>query len=576
MSRKISFKTNFHGMSQLFLPSLDDLVPKDAPVRLVSNIVDNLDLTSLMATYDSMGASNYDARVMLKVVFYSYMCNIYSCRKIEKQMRENVLYMWLSGMMSPVPSFNTINRFRSKHLKSCITDLFVQVVLMLVDMGQLDLKEVHLDGSKFESAANRYRFVWSNSVKHNKEKLQQKISKILEQIDEGIAQDNQSEDEERRGWDSKDLQSRLNELNCQNKKKAEELGQKKTSGEKVSRQERNALRKEEKCARQLEECAGKLREYEHKEEMLGGRNSCTTTDPDATMMRMKKEDCLQNGLTLPAYNPQIGTQNQFIVGYLMAQTSGDMNTLPAFVRWLKSAYDRVPEALVADGGYGSEENYTVLEQECILPYVKYSGFDKEQKREVKNSISWVGNLYYNAKEDYYVCPMGQHMTLCKIGRRPTSNGFMQEFHQYKAVRCQGCPLRCLCHDSKTDRVITVNHNLNRLREIARTLLTSEEGIRKRKRRCHEPEAVFGQIKGNKQYNRFRHYGLEKVSMDFGIFAVAFNIGKLYNRLLAMSQNGLGAFLRAIFSCLSLLFGSGMRPDMLFCSDLRDEEWKRLA
>jgi transposase len=559
MSHKISFKTNFHGMNQLFLPNLDDLVPKDAPVRLVSNIVDNLDLTSLMVTYNSFGASNYDARMMLKVVFYSYMCNIYSCRKIEKQMRENVLYMWLIGMMSPVPSFNTINRFRSNHLKSCITDLFVQVVLMLVDMGQLDLKEVYLDGSKFESVANRYRFVWANSVRHNKEKLQQKISKILEQIDEGIAQDNKSEEAERQPWDSKDLQSRLNELNRQNKKKAEELQEKKTSGEKVSREKRNALRKEEKCARQLEKCAGKLREYEQKEEMLEGRNSCTTTDTDATMMRMKKEDSLQNGLTLPAYNPQIGTQNQFMVGYLITQTAGDMNTLPAFINWLKRAYDSTPESLVADGGYGSEENYTLLEKEGILPYVKYSGFDKEQKGEVKNSISWIGNLHYNAKEDYYVCPMGQHMTLCKIERRPTSNGFMQELHQYKAVRCQGCPLRCLCHDSKTDRVITINHKLNRLRNIARTLLTSEEGIKKRKQRCHEPEAVFGQMKGNKQYKRFRHYGLDKVSMDFGIFAVAFNIEKLYNHLLAMSQNGLETFLRTIFSCFSLLFGMGMRP-----------------
>ena len=86
------------------------------------------------------------------------------------------------------------------------------------------------------------------------------------------------------------------------------------------------------------------------------------------------------------------------------------------------------------------------------------------------------------------------------------------------------------------RIAEVNHKLNEYRKNARKLLTSEEGILHRKRRSIEPESVFGQTKANKQYNRFRHSGLDKVKMDFGIFAVAFNIGKLYNKTQNVSKN----------------------------------------
>jgi transposase len=573
---KISFKENFHGMEQLFLPRLDDLVPEDSPVRLVSRIVDNLDLSPLLATYHKMGASNYDARVLLKIVFYAYMCNIYSCRQIEKQMRENVLYMWLSGMMSPVPSFNTINRFRSKHLKESINKLFSQVVLMLADMGQISLKEVYVDGTKMESVSNRYRFVWSGTVKHNKEKLQEKIGKILEQIDEGIAQDNREETSLVKPWDSNDLKEKVQAINRENREREDSLKKKKEAGEKVTLSERNALRKSRKQARELGECSDKLAEYEQKERALGGRNSCSTTDPDATFMRMKKEDCLQNGLTLPAYNPQIGTENQYITGYLISQNPGDTTSLPALLDGMESAYGHTPEAVTADGGYGSEQNYTYLEEKGIEAYVKYPGFDKEQQGKTKRDISWVGNLYYNEKEDYYVCPMGQHMTPVRTQERLTDNGFKQHYDFYQARRCTGCPLRCVCHKSKGNRVISVNHNLNRLRDKAHELLHSDIGIEKRKRRNHEPEAVFGQMKGNKHYRRFRHYGLDKVSMDFAIFAVAFNMGKLYNYLTTLSQSGAETLLRAFFSALQVLANLSLRLNISIRNISFHEKYQMVA
>ena len=108
-----------------------------------------------------------------------------------------------------------------------------------------------------------------------------------------------------------------------------------------------------------------------------------------------------------------------------------------------------------------------------------------------------------------------------------------------AKNCNGCPLRGLCHSAQGPRRIEVNHNLNRLRNQARKLLTSEEGLMHRSRRPIEPEAVFGQTKSNKGYDRFRHFDEEKpekVLSDFAIFAVAFNMQKLYNKMKNKEKN----------------------------------------
>jgi hypothetical protein len=101
--------------------------------------------------------------------------------------------MWLVGGLEP--DHNTVNRFRSEHLKDAVNDIFTQVVVMLAEMGRLSLDVAYIDGIKLDSRANRYTFVWRRSVEKNKAKLETKIRKVLEYIDEGIMQDNQSDGE---------------------------------------------------------------------------------------------------------------------------------------------------------------------------------------------------------------------------------------------------------------------------------------------------------------------------------------------------------------------------------------------
>lgn len=130
------------------------------------------------------------------------------------------------------------------------------------------------------------------------------------------------------------------------------------------------------------------------------------------------------------------------------------------------------------------------------------------------------------------------MTKIGVSHKKTASGYVSESVKYQASNCKDCPLRCLCYKSKQDkRTIEVNHRLNTYKKKACELLTSEEGIRHRGQRCIEPEAVFGQEKWNMGYRRFRHFGKDKITMDFAFFVIAFNIKKLYAKIAKSTKNG---------------------------------------
>ena len=508
---KAIFKSYSQGQVSLFPASLDEKIPQHSSVRTINQIVDNLDITKVFDTYKGGGTSAYHPRMMLKVVLYSYLNNIYSCRKIEQALVDRVSFMWLSG--NQTPDHNTINRFRSSHLKDTIHQIFTQVVVMLVEMGYLSLDVIYVDGTKLESRANRYTFVWRKSVEKNKAKLEANIRKVLELIEEGIAQDNQPEDEPPTPIDSEELKRRIAQINQQGRSK-----------------------EEQKVIKTLEnKHLPKLQEYEKHLETLGSRNSYSKTDPSATFMRMK-EDHMMNGQLKPAYNVQIGTENQFFTHYDFYPNPTDTLTYIPFMDGFNERFGFLPKKAVADAGYGSEENYEFMEINDIEPFVKFNYFHKEQKKSFKKDGFLAQNLHYNAREDYFVCPMGQHMEKIGTTTRKSDNGYISKTSIYEAKNCHDCPLRCMCHNAKTNRRIEVNHNLNRHKQKARELLTSPEGLLHRSRRPIEPEAVFGQTKSNKHYNRFRHFEKDKVMMDFAIFAIAFNIEKMYRKARTNDKN----------------------------------------
>ena len=260
---KVQFKTYTPNEIVLFPSNLGERIPKDHPVRLLSRIVDGLDLTELIRTYKSGGTTPFHPRMLLKVVFYAYMNNIYSCRKIEDAMNWNIQYMWLSGNQHP--SFSTINRFRSEHMKDCVNSLFIQVVKIMVALGQVSLGVQYIDGTKIESVANKYTFVWKKATLTNKAKLEEKIKSVLKQIDEGIAQDNAPSKEEGTmtdAIDSEHLQQLIDKVNEENSRLAQ-----------GSKEDKEKARQRQKAVDNLQKHQEKLKEYEDKLDTMGSRNS---------------------------------------------------------------------------------------------------------------------------------------------------------------------------------------------------------------------------------------------------------------------------------------------------------------
>jgi len=508
---KAVFKDYSQGQSCLFPMRLDEKIPANAPVRLINQIVDTLDISKVIDTYKGGGTSSYHPRMMLKVVLFAYLNNIYSCRKIENALQDRLTFMWLSG--SQTPDHNTINTFRSSHLKTTINEIFTQVVLLLVDMGYLSLDTVYVDGTKLESRANRYTFVWKKTVEKNKARLEGKIQSVLEQIEEGIARDNQPNDDPPTPINSEELRRRIAEINHENLSKENKKA--------VKTLENNYL--------------PKLEEYEAHLETLGNRGSYSKTDQDATFMRMK-DDPMGNGSLKPAYNLQIGTENQFYTHFDFFPNPTDYLTFIPFNKGFNERYGKLPQKEVADAGYGTEENYEFMENHAIEAYVKYPSFDKEQTSSFKNNSFLAQNLPYNTEKDYLVCPIGLQMANAGTATRKRESGYVSKAIIYQAENCDCCPLKSHCYPVEGNRRIEINHKLNGYRKKARELLISEEGLKHRRKRSTEPEAVFGQTKANKQYNRFRHFGLDKVKMDFAIFAIAFNIGKLYNKAKITTKN----------------------------------------
>jgi len=500
-----------YQQNQMFLipPSIEEMIEKKHPVRVVNEVIEQINIKPLLRLYKGGGSSSYNPKMLLKVLVYSYLKNIYSSRKIEEMTKENIHMMWISAMSRP--DHNTINRFRSERLKKVLEEIFSQIVLLLVEAGQLSIEEIYVDGTKIEANANRYSFVWANSIKKNKERIRQQIRELWKYTQK-IAEEeqNQEEPEDFKEIDPEKIEETI--------KKIDELLKDKPVSKKVKQKINYAKKNWPK----------NLQKYEEQEKKLGQRNSYSKTDEDATFMRMK-EDSMKNGQLKAGYNVQISSNNQYIVNYSIHQRPTDTTTLPEHIESHKEKYEQLPEVLIADAGYGSEENYQYMEENKIEGYVKYNYFDKEQKKEKKDKKPFVTEkLYYNPQQDCYYCPMGQRME--KIGQRKklSENKYIRQITFYRAINCRGCPIRGVCHSQKTERIISVSHIGNYLKRKARERLDSDIGKYYRKKRPTEAEPVFGNIKQNKKFKRFYLRGIEKIKTEFGLIATAHNLGSVNN------------------------------------------------
>jgi transposase len=502
----VVFKANHQHQIMAFPPSLDELVAAGHPVRVVHEVLEKVDITALLQQYKPGGTSSYHPRMLLKALVYAYINNIYSSRKIEEALQESIYFMWLTGMSKP--DHNTINRFRGQRLQKTLQPIFTQVVLLLCEEGLLSLKDLYTDGTKIEANANRYTFVWGKSIKTNKEKIKQQLNDLWKYAQSVAA--SELDDTDPSGFDKIDREK----VSATIEKINNALKDKQVIG-KVRQKLSYARRKWPEM----------LDKFARQEEILGERKSYSKTDPEATFMRMK-EDYMRNGQLKAGYNVQISTNNQYIASYSIHPHLADTSTLIDHLQQHIRQFGKKPNNITADAGYGSEQNYQWLEDKRITAYVKHNYFDREQRESLHNKNPYATeNLHYDSDKDIYYCPSGKRMN--KIGTKTvqTKGGYEQTITLYKARECAGCPLRKACHEQQGNRIIGVNHNLNRLKQQANKRLKTKKGIQKRKQRCFDTEPVFGNIKNNHHFKRFLLRGTDKVSVETGLLALAHNLRK---------------------------------------------------
>ena len=498
---------------------MEIMIPADDPVRLLSAFVEGMDLSELYATYDRIRKNQASPRQMLKIMIYAAMNRLFSSRDIETACRRDINFMYLLEGM-PVPDHATIARFVSLHLSACSKDILSEVTSQLYDLGEISGKTVFIDGTKIESRANKYTFVWKKSVTKHQARLFEKILSFIEECEVlyGI----------RIVYDGKATLHTLKRL----RRKLYRIREEENivfvhgAGHRKSRLQ--------KSIETLEGYISRLKEYTKHLHICGDRNSYSKTDPDATFMRLK-EDAMLNGQLKPAYNLQHGVDAQYITWLDLSHDPNDALTLVPFLKDMEANLPFKYQEIVADAGYESEEAYIFIEQNGQYSYLKPQNYEISKTRKYRLDISRRENMAYDAEKDEYICSNGKRLKPLFDRHRKSRNGYVSTVTVYECESCQGCPYKEKCihgNNCKTpmeerNKRLNVSKVMNKMRRETLKRITSEYGTQLRMNRSIQAEGSFAVIKEDMNFRRYLYCGKDNVLAQSVLLAIAYNINKLH-------------------------------------------------
>lgn len=487
--------------------NLEIKLPDDDPVKLLNSVCDELDYSELYKTYDRTWRK-YDPKMLFKLIVYGYIRGYYSCREIENACRRDICFMWLLNGSS-VPDSATFARFQNERLTSVIEKLFYQLIMVLHNQGEIPFKNIFVDGTKIEANANRYSFVWKSAIEKFSGKLSIKSGNKLNEIKQRYSL-------------NKDLNTvqTLKVLHTL----AELYGITFIAGK---GKHKTQLQKDIEL---LTENSEKENKYGRYLDLIGStRNSMSKTDNDATFMHLK-EDHMRNGQLKPAYNIQIGVESEYIVGIGSFTDRSDVRTLIPFLERVKTNTNKVYPNVIADAGYESEENYTYLDDNNQVSYIKPTNYEISKTRKYKTDIYRAEQMEYSKDKDCFICKQGKELKYIYSKRNTSANGYGIENKIYRADNCSCCPLKDKCFSSKREyKEIKVSLRFLEQRKKSTENITTERGIQLRVNRSIQVEGAFGIIKQDMGFRRFLTRGKRKTETQFFILAFAFNVMKLQSR-----------------------------------------------
>lgn len=449
----------------LFSQSIEDALPSDSDVRSFRDVMECLDYSDAESKCSSRGCPPYPPKEMVKILTYAYSKGVRSSRRIEEMLKVDVRFIWLAGGLKP--DHNTLARFRKENSEE-LTWLFKDSVRVSMEAGLVTLNVVSTDGTKIEAAASR-------SSIYGQARLARAfaaVERILQEADEIDA----AEDEEYGSGSGSDLPEHLR-----------------------NRKARLA---------HLQEIANRLKESD--------RETIVESDPESRVMKTKTG-------TRPCYNLQasVDAETQVIVAMKLTQHEVDTGKLPEMTEQVEANTGCSPDVSLADCGYCNEPTIRWIEEtnhDVLMPL-------REQHRESGRNGLFASKCFLADDErDVLICPAGRELTF----RVKTWCGG-SFYRQYGATNCQSCSFYRECVRTKYgSRRVNVNILATQRKQMIEKLNT-QQGKKLFAKRKSTVEPVFGQIKSNRDFDRFLTWGFEGACAEVALASIAHNVMKCVSK-----------------------------------------------
>lgn len=490
----MSFKSFNRNQLDLLGYSIDDFVPKDAKCRFIVDIVSSLDLSELYSRYSSIGARAFEPSTLLATWFLAYSESVTSTRVLEEKCRRDAFYMFTCGNQKP--DHSTLSRFRQDNL-DLLCDYFIQILQIAQSKGYSDFKTIAIDGSKIQAAASPSQSLTNDELNRRLKAVRRDIRTYMQRCDE---------------YDL--LESDINNDNID--------------------AVRNKLKKLKKLEKTYVERRRQLKERQKqlkKEHRPGHR--ITITEPDAPSMRHGKGKS-----KAPAYNTQIAvdTQTQLIVSNDVVSDRNDFDQFASQHQITeKNLGADKTRRFIADSGYHTLVQLDYIEQNQVEALITDP---TPENRTISNAPASVKELlksgrqlkradfYFDSKNDCYICPTGHQLSFSRCLK---SHGRKKRQYCAEPKVCQSCALfhQCLTKPKPLGVRKIVRDHQEALAENMLHKTLSDEAKPLLSLRKMSVEPVFGNLKANMGFHRFRLRGLNKVKGEFNLMAIAHNLNKLY-------------------------------------------------
>lgn len=472
----MNFKQYQQKQNFLLPPNFSDFLGESHEVVIFSEFLQELDTTSLEQSYNNQngGSSAYHPVMLLSVLVYGYMNGVFSSRQLAKQLRQNLAFMYLAG--NTTPDFRTLSRFR-KEKGIYLENIFTAVVQKAQELGMVTFGKCCLDGTKIYASAGK-----------DNNQTQRKISERIRSLIEKAEEVDQMEDDlfgDKEDGENAELKTKEGR-----EKKKQEIAEQKE--------------KEESMLKKINTSCPVNEDIK-----------INTTDPDSKLMQMKRKD-YANG-----YNVQSITENGIILSSSIFNNSSDRGTLIPSIQKLKRSLV-VPKIILADKGYSSENNYSFCEENNIDAYIP------PQFEQVNLS-----DYTYNEKQDTYTDSQGKvfHFKQHSEGKDIKSRKRGKAYKTIRSIQKRHNLYKSTIYEyieeqTQKKKYLQISQGWQAHIKKQKEKLSTLEGRQLYRRRMHDIEGVFANIKKNLRFTSFNLRGFAGVNSEWTLISLAHNLKKI--------------------------------------------------